>query len=106
MEPEEELLPDEDERSLTVTLHFNFWLPTFAVIVVVPAFFALTLPFLLTVATDALLLDQVIFCPLAFTTFRDAELPAVSERDDLDNLTRLMFRFSLIVSSPPSMKYR
>ena len=51
----------------TVTLHVAF-LPSFvnAVIVAVPAFLAVTLPFLLTVATFLLLEDQVIFLYLAF----------------------------------------
>ena len=52
--------------AFTVTLHVAF-LPSFvkAVIVAVPAFLAVTLPFL-TVATFVLLEDQVMFLYLAF----------------------------------------
>ena len=38
--------------SSTLTLHFNFLLPTLAVIVAVPFFFAVTTPFFETLATD------------------------------------------------------
>ena len=45
----------------TVTLQVYFLFPTFAVIVVVPAFFAVTNPLLVTVATDFLPEDQLTF---------------------------------------------
>ena len=51
----------------TVTLQVYFLPPTFAVMVAVPAFFAVTTPFLLTTATFFLLEDQVAFLLLPST---------------------------------------
>ena len=50
----------EDGAFRTVTVHFAVTLPAFALISAVPPFLAVTLPEALTLATLALLLDQVI----------------------------------------------
>ena len=55
---------------LTITLHLYFFFPTFAVIVVFPGFFALTFPFLETVATFFFEDFQTTFTPAGlFFTF-------------------------------------
>ena len=64
----------------TVTVHVAFAVPHVAVIVAVPAAFAVTFP-LLTVATEELLVDQVTV-PLAVAVNVD-ESPTVNANDDL-----------------------
>ena len=56
-------------RGTTVTLHRSVFLPTLAVMVVFPTFFALTSPFLETVAMRFFLLFHLIFFPPDFFTF-------------------------------------
>jgi len=64
----------------TVTLQVYFFLFTNAVTVVVPSFFAVTLPVLLTVATSFLLEDQVTlaFVPLILRVY---VLPTYNDND-------------------------
>ncbi len=64
----------------TVTLHVYVLLPIFAVIVAVPAFFPVTMPFDETAATDGLLEDQVTFCVVSLS-FNPYFAPALSEID-------------------------
>ena len=52
---------------LTVTLHLYVFLPTLALIYAVPFFFAVTTPFLLTVATDFFVEDHFTFFFVPFT---------------------------------------
>ena len=59
-----------------VTLHFNFFEPTFAVMVAVPFFFAVIFPFF-TVATAFLLVFHVTFFLVPFT-FRVTVCPLIS----------------------------
>ena len=56
-----------DAFALTVTLHFNLVLATFAVITAVPFFFAFTLPFFETLATLFLPEDHFTFFFVFFT---------------------------------------
>ena len=58
----------------TVTLQVYFFLPLVAVMVAVPVAFAVTLPFLLTVATLFFELFQVVV-PLAFFSFNCSVWP-------------------------------
>lgn len=61
---------------LTVTLHLYVFLPTLALIYAVPFFFAVTTPFLLTVATDFFVEDHFTFFFVPFT-FKRYFLPWV-----------------------------
>ena len=56
-----------DDAFVTVTRQRRRFFPILAVMVAVPAFFAVTFPFLLTVAIFFLLERHVTFCLLPFT---------------------------------------
>ena len=62
------LLALTDSGGFTVTAHSSFFLPTLAVIVTLPTFFAVTTPLLLTLATALSELDHltVLLVPLTF----------------------------------------
>lgn len=67
------------EGDFTVTLHLNSFFPALAVIVAVPAFFAVTFPFCDTTATFLLEEDQVTF-DFVPVIFRTAVFPFVRAR--------------------------
>ena len=70
--------------AFTVTLHFSFFFPAFAVMVAFPFFLAFTTPFLLTAATFFLLEDHLTV-PLYFFTFSFAVFPIVNDNLVFDN---------------------
>ena len=85
------------DAALTVTLQVAFFDPTFAVMVVLPAFLAVTLP-PLTVATAVLLLDQVVSLLSVVLagvklTERFAVVPTLIVRDVLESVILLRGMF-------------
>ena len=90
----------EEPAFTTLILQVSFFLPTLAVMVVLPVFFAVTTPFFETVATFFLLLFQVTFF-FVFFTFSFNLLPTFNVALVLLSLT-FFFRNALLANRSPA----